>query len=153
MIQRILVANRGEIARRVFRTCREIGVETVAVFSDPDEGEPHANEADEAINLPGSSPIDTYLNVKAVLSAASKSGADAIHPGYGFLAENPEFATAVAEAGLIWIGPTPHAVEVMGSKIASKKLMESAGVPTLPGVDDVTIQDQAVADLGYPVVG
>jgi len=152
MIRKLLVANRGEIARRIFRTCREIGVETVAVFSDPDEGEPHANEADQAVNLPGSSPLDTYLNAKVILSAASMSGADAIHPGYGFLAENPEFATAVTEAGLIWIGPTPHAVEVMGSKIASKKLMESAGVPTLPGVNEVDIQDEAVAELGYPVV-
>ncbi|MDP9494934.1 MAG: ATP-grasp domain-containing protein [Actinomycetota bacterium] len=156
MIRRILVANRGEIARRIFRTCREVRVETVAVYSDADATEPHVGEADTAVNLPGSTPVDTYLNGARVLAAAQEAGADAIHPGYGFLAENAGFAREVIEAGLIWIGPPPEAIEVMGSKLASKALVQTVGVPTLPGVDltglgeDATIA--AAESIGYPVL-
>ena len=154
MIRRILVANRGEIARRVFRTCRQIGIETVAIHSDPDTTEPHVLEADHAVNLPGSTPTETYLHIDGVLGAAKQSGADAIHPGYGFLAENAEFARRVMEEGLTWIGPPPEAIEVMGSKLRSKTLVETAGVPTL-GAIDLTGNDEAEAaaeGLGYPVL-
>ena len=154
MIRRILVANRGEIARRVFRTCRQMGIETVAIHSDPDTTEPHVLEADHAVNLPGSTPTETYLHIDGVLGAAKQSGADAIHPGYGFLAENAEFARRVMDEGLIWIGPTPEAIEVMGSKLRSKTLVETAGVPTL-GAIDLTENDEAQAaaeGLGYPVL-
>jgi len=156
MIRRILVANRGEIARRIFRTCREMRIETVAVYSDADAAEPHVTEADTAVNLPGSTPIETYLNGARLIAAAQESGADAIHPGYGFLAENAGFARAVVEAGLTWIGPPPEAIEVMGSKLASKELVEKVGVPTLPGVDLTGLGESATAStaesIGYPVL-
>ena len=131
MIKRLLVANRAEIASRVFRTCRRLGVETVAVHSDADADLPYAAEADAAVRLPGSSPAETYLDVAAVLEAAKRSGADAIHPGYGFLSENAGFARAVTEAGLTWIGPTPESIEAMGSKVEAKRIMQDAGVPVL----------------------
>jgi propionyl-CoA carboxylase alpha chain len=156
MIRRILVANRGEIARRVFRTCREMRLETVAVYSDSDAVEPHVSEADTAVNLLGSRPVETYLNADALIAAAHESGADAIHPGYGFLAENPEFARAVVGAGLTWIGPSPETIEIMGSKLASKQLAETVGVPTLPGVDLTGLGDDAAnaaaEDIGYPIL-
>jgi propionyl-CoA carboxylase alpha chain len=129
---KLLVANRGEIARRVFRTCRELGIATVAVFSDADAELPFVREADEAVHLPGSAPTDTYLRADLILAAAAVTGAGLIHPGYGFLSENAAFAQAVTDAGLTWVGPPPHAVEVMGSKLRSKELMAAAGVPCLP---------------------
>jgi propionyl-CoA carboxylase alpha chain len=146
MIERLLVANRGEIARRIFRTCRELGIGTVAVFSDADEHAPHAVEADLAVRLPGSSAADTYLRVDAVVEAALAAGADAVHPGYGFLSEHAGFARAVLEAGLTWVGPPPEAIEAMGSKIAAKKLMAAAGVPVLPelGARDIAERDLPV---------
>ncbi|HEX9761756.1 MAG TPA: biotin carboxylase N-terminal domain-containing protein, partial [Acidimicrobiia bacterium] len=117
MISKILVANRGEIARRVLRTCAEMGIATVAFYSPADRGEPHAREADESVELPGSTPIESYLDAGAVLAAAKTTGADAIHPGYGFLSENADFARAVVHGGITWIGPSPEAIEVMGSKL------------------------------------
>ncbi|MEU6780028.1 biotin carboxylase N-terminal domain-containing protein [Nonomuraea angiospora] len=135
MISRLLVANRGEIARRVFRTCRSLGISTVAVFSDPDADAPHVAEADLAVRLPGARPSDTYLNIGRILDACRASGADAVHPGYGFLSENAEFARAVLEAGLVWVGPPPEAVAAMGSKVEAKRLMAEAGVPVLPSLD------------------
>jgi propionyl-CoA carboxylase alpha chain len=131
MITRLLVANRGEIARRVFRTCRDLGIETVAVHSDADAGMPFVLEADTAVHLPGNSPGETYLRGDLVIEAARKAGADAIHPGYGFLSENAAFAQQVRDAGLTWVGPDPSSIETMGSKIESKKLMDAAGVPVL----------------------
>ncbi|MEV0612976.1 biotin carboxylase N-terminal domain-containing protein [Nonomuraea sp. NPDC050404] len=135
MINRLLVANRGEIARRVFRTCRSLGLSTVAVFSDADAGAPHVAEADLAVRLPGNRPADTYLNADHILAACRASGADAVHPGYGFLSENAEFARAVLAAGLVWVGPPPEAIAAMGAKITAKRLMAEAGVPVLPSLD------------------
>jgi len=143
-ITSVLVANRGEIARRVFRTARELGLSTVAVYSDADAGAPFVAEADAAVRLPGSAPADTYLRADLVIGAARRAGADAVHPGYGFLSENADFARAVTEAGLTWIGPPPQAVESMGSKIESKRLMAAAGVPVLAEADPATLTE---ADL------
>jgi acyl-CoA carboxylase subunit alpha len=143
-VRTVLVANRGEIARRVFRTCRTLGLGTVAVFSDPDAGAPHVAEADAAVRLPGATPADTYLRADLIVAAAQRAGADAIHPGYGFLSENADFARAVLSAGLTWIGPPPDAIDAMGSKIESKRLMAAAGVPVLTELDPDTVTD---ADL------
>jgi len=130
-VRRLLVANRGEIARRVFRTCRGLGIETVAVHSDADAGMPFVRDADAAVRLHGNTPAETYLRGDLVIEAALRAGADAIHPGYGFLSENAAFAQQVRDAGLTWVGPDPSSIEKMGSKIESKKLMEAAGVPVL----------------------
>ena len=155
-LRTVLVANRGEIARRVFRTCRELGLGTAAVFSDADAGSPFVAEADVAVRLPGNSPAETYLRGDLVIAAAVAVGADAIHPGYGFLSEDAGFAQAVLDAGLVWIGPPPAAVEAMGSKLAAKALMAAAGVPCLPGADVTGLdpaQLAAAADgIGYPVL-
>ncbi|WP_297006320.1 biotin carboxylase N-terminal domain-containing protein [uncultured Corynebacterium sp.] len=136
----VLVANRGEIARRVFAAARLRGLSTVAVYSDADADAPFATEADAAVRLPGTSPTDTYLDAGLILDAAARTGADAVHPGYGFLSENADFARAVTEAGLTWIGPTPEAITAMGSKTRAKEIMADAGVPVLTSlaVDEVT---------------
>ncbi|MFF7636832.1 acetyl/propionyl/methylcrotonyl-CoA carboxylase subunit alpha [Kitasatospora sp. NPDC008050] len=134
MITSLLVANRGEIARRIFRSCRELGIATVAVYADPDEGAPHVLEADSAVRLPGAAPADTYLRADLLVRAALAAGADAVHPGYGFLSEDPAFARAVLAAGLTWVGPSPEAMAAMGSKSAAKRLMAAAGVPVLEPV-------------------
>ncbi len=131
MITSILVANRGEIARRVFSTCRDLGIRTVAVYSDADAGAPFVGDADVAVRLPGNAPSDTYLRGDLIIAAAVKAGADAIHPGYGFLSENAAFARDVAKAGLTWIGPAPDTIDSMGDKIRAKELMDKAGVPIL----------------------
>src|SRR5688500_12353000 len=133
MFSRILVANRGEIAVRIARTCRERGVSYVAVHSDVDAKARHVSVADEAVHLPGVAPADTYLNFDAVLDAARRTGAEAIHPGYGFLSENADFAEAVTAAGLVWIGPPPDATRAVGDKIQARRIAESAGVPIVPG--------------------
>ncbi|MET8251981.1 biotin carboxylase N-terminal domain-containing protein [Micromonospora sp. NPDC005197] len=146
MINRLLVANRGEIARRVFATCRAMGVQTVAVHSDADADAPFVAEADQAVRLPGNTPAETYLRVNLILDAARRSGADAVHPGYGFLAENAEFAAAVTDAGLTWVGPPAKVIAAMGDKLAAKALLADAGVPMLPSwtdADEVT---------GFPVL-
>ena len=147
MITSVLVANRGEIARRVFATCRRRGLATVAVFADPDAGSPHVREADSAVRLPGAAPADTYLRGDLIIEAARRAGADAIHPGYGFLSENAAFARAVLDAGLVWIGPGPPAIEAMGSKVESKARMAAAGVPVLERLDPPRVTE---ADL--PIV-
>ena len=147
MITSVLVANRGEIARRVFRTARELGLATVAVYSDADADSPHVAEADSAVRLPGNTPAETYLRGDLIIEAAQRAGADAIHPGYGFLSENADFARAVIAAGLRWIGPPPKSVDSMGSKIESKKLMAAAGVPTL-----AELTPSAVTEADLPVL-
>ncbi len=146
-ISSILVANRGEIARRVFATCRSEGIDTVAVFSDADANSPHVRDADAAVHLPGNASSETYLRGELVIAAAVQAGADAIHPGYGFLSENAEFARQVQNAGLIWIGPPVNAIELMGSKVESKKMMADAGVPVLTQLDPETITDNELPVL------
>jgi len=141
VITRLLVANRAEIASRVFRTCRTLGIETVAIHSEADAGLPYVREADAAVRLPGNTPGETYLDVEVVLAAAKAAGADAIHPGYGFLSENAAFARAVEAAGLTWVGPTPESIEQMGSKIGAKELMRAAGVPVLEAPAEPTEAD------------
>ncbi|MFC9515958.1 acetyl/propionyl/methylcrotonyl-CoA carboxylase subunit alpha [Nocardiaceae bacterium NPDC056970] len=143
-ITSVLVANRGEIARRVFATCRRSGIGTVAVFSDPDAASPHVAEADAAVRLPGATPTETYLRADALIAAAHAAGADAVHPGYGFLSENADFAQAVEAAGLTWIGPPVKSIELMGSKVESKRIMAEAGVPVLAELDPATVTE---ADL------
>ncbi len=155
-LQRLLVANRGEIARRIFRTCRDLGIGTVAVFSDVDADAPYVGEADTAVHLPGNAPADTYLRGDLVVAAGLRSGSDAVHPGYGFLSEDSGFARAVLDAGLVWVGPPPAAIEAMGSKLAAKALMVDAGVPCLPGVDATGLSVEelvgAADAIGYPVL-
>ncbi|MBY4129334.1 biotin/lipoyl-binding protein [Rhodococcus fascians] len=143
----VLVANRGEIARRVFTTCRAEGIETVAVFSDADANSPHVREADAAVRLPGSSSSETYLRGELVIAAAVQAGADAVHPGYGFLSENAEFAQQVLDAGLTWIGPPVKAIELMGSKVESKKMMADAGVPVLTQLDPESVTENELPVL------
>jgi propionyl-CoA carboxylase alpha chain len=134
VIRKLLIANRGEIALRIIRTARDLDIATVAVFSPADEGAPFVRAADEAVPLPGDAPADSYLNRPAIIGAALRAGADAVHPGYGFLSESAAFARDCAQAGLTFVGPPPEAIEAMGSKIAAKELMAAAGVPVLPGV-------------------
>jgi acetyl/propionyl-CoA carboxylase alpha subunit len=155
-IRKVLVANRGEIARRIFRTCRAMGIATVAVFSDADRHSPFVAEADEGFALGGNTPAESYLDTEKVLEAARVTGADAIHPGYGFLAENGNFAARVVSAGLTWIGPSPQAITTMGSKLESKRLVEAAGVSTLPSVDLTGMNEAGIAQageqIGYPLL-
>jgi len=153
----VLVANRGEIARRVFATCRKMGIETVAVFSEGDRHAPFVRDADVAYDLGGTTAADSYLNVEKILAAAAATEADAIHPGYGFLAENAAFAEAVNAAGLTWIGPSPEAISVMGDKIRAKETMAAAGVPMLPSATidgDASAETLAAiaANVGFPLL-
>ncbi len=147
MITCVLVANRGEIARRITRTCHAHGVAAVAVYSDADATTPHVAEADAAVRLPGNTPAETYLRPDLLVDAARRAGADAIHPGYGFLSENAAFARAVQAAGLVWVGPPPDAIESMGSKIEAKKVMAAAGVPVLDELDPAAIDESALPVL------
>ncbi|MEV5848666.1 biotin carboxylase N-terminal domain-containing protein [Streptomyces sp. NPDC051985] len=158
-IKKLLVANRGEIASRVFRTCRLMDIATVAVYSDADAGLPFVTDADEAVRLPGNTPADTYLRADLLIEAALRTGADAIHPGYGFLSENAGFARRCAAAGVTFVGPTPEAMDAMGSKTAAKELMHAAGVPVLPGAvfagdrePDAARLRTAAAEIGTPVL-
>ncbi len=154
--RRVLVANRGEIALRIFRTCRALGYETVAVYSDADRDARHVRAADFAVALGGTSPRTSYLDIAKLLEAARRAGAEAVHPGYGFLSENDAFARAVEEAGLIFIGPHPETIRLMGSKIAAKDLMEKVGVPVVPGYHgDAQDVERLVAEgrrVGFPLL-
>jgi 3-methylcrotonyl-CoA carboxylase alpha subunit len=155
-IDTLLVANRGEIACRVMRTAKAMGIRTVAVHSAIDATARHVREADLAVNLGGAKPAESYLLIDKLIDAARASGAQAIHPGYGFLSENAGFARAIEEAGLIFLGPPASAIDAMGSKSAAKALMEAAGVPLVPGyhgeAQDIDTFRQAAERIGYPVL-
>ncbi|HEY4219943.1 MAG TPA: acetyl-CoA carboxylase biotin carboxylase subunit, partial [Myxococcota bacterium] len=155
-IKKVLVANRAEIAVRVMRTCREMGIQTVAVFSDVDRDGMHTRYATEAYHIGKAAPRESYLNMEKLIDVAKRSGADAIHPGYGFLSENAEFAQKVMDAGLIFIGPPPHAIDIMGPKTTARQTMSKAGVPIVPGLED-SVADEAEAlghakRIGFPVM-
>ncbi|MEP7023504.1 MAG: biotin carboxylase N-terminal domain-containing protein [Actinomycetota bacterium] len=156
MLESVLVANRGEIARRIIATARRMGIRAIAVYSEADAALPFVTEADEAVLIGAAAPARSYLDSAAVLAAARQTGARAIHPGYGFLAENPAFATAVTAAGLAWIGPPPAAIELMGDKISARNLMAQAGLPVAAGsAEPVTDAAAAAAEadrIGYPVM-
>jgi len=156
MIESLLVANRGEIARRVIRTARRLGIRTIAVHSEADAGLPFVAEADEAVPIGPANPAQSYRNVEAIIAAAKSTGAQAVHPGYGFLAENADFARTVESNGLVWVGPGADAIAAMGDKINARNLMASAGVPVAPGTTDPAADVAAAlaeADrIGYPVM-
>ena len=153
---KVLIANRGEIAVRVIRACREMGYPTVAVYSEPDRAALHVVSADQAMPIGAAPSRESYLRIDRILDAAKKSGADAIHPGYGFLAENAEFARACRDAGLLFIGPSPESIDAMGSKTESRQRMQAAGVPVVPGLTEpVKSFDEIEAfarDSGFPIM-
>ncbi len=153
-IARLLIANRGEIARRIMRTAHDMGISTVAIYADGDADAPFVREADAAIALGGRTSAETYLDVGKVIDACKRSGADAVHPGYGFLSENQGFAQAVIDAGIKWLGPSPEVIGLMGDKLSAKKLMQEADVPTLPAIElsgDTDLSGAAL-EIGYPVL-
>ena len=155
MFNKVLVANRGEIAVRVMRACDELGVQTVAVYSEADRDAGHVQYADEAYNIGPARAADSYLDHDAVITAGNQAGADAIHPGYGFLAENATFAAAVESTDMTWIGPSSDAMAQLGEKTKARSLMQSADVPVVPGttdpVESVSEVESIAAEYGYPV--
>ncbi|MFQ5348021.1 MAG: biotin carboxylase N-terminal domain-containing protein, partial [Rhodothalassiaceae bacterium] len=156
MFEKVLIANRGEIALRIHRACHEMGIATVAVHSTADAQAMHVRLADESVCIGPPAAAESYLNIPAIMSAAEVTGADAIHPGYGFLAENARFADIVEEHGIVFIGPTPEHIRTMGDKIAAKEAMKAHGVPVVPGSDGAVTNDaeavRIAADIGYPVI-
>jgi acetyl-CoA carboxylase, biotin carboxylase subunit len=154
-VRRVMIANRGEIALRVMRACRELGLESIAVYSEADASALHVRKADHAVNIGKAAARFSYLNPDVLIDAARQSGADAVHPGYGFLSENADFARACQQAGLVWVGPPAEAIEQMGDKAAARKLADRANVPIVPGTDGTIAPTQAVAtaeEIGYPVM-
>ncbi len=156
---KVLIANRGEIAVRIIRACREMGLPSVAVYSDGDRDARHVREADQAVHIGPSPAAQSYLRIDGILEAARKTGADAIHPGYGFLAENAAFAAACRDAGITFIGPSPESISLMGSKTAAREAAITAGVPVVPGLDqpfanDATDEEivRTAAQVGYPLL-
>src|SRR6266496_1559056 len=153
--EKVLIANRGEIAVRVIRTCREMGIPTVAVYSDVDRTALHVDMADEAYRLGPAMPSESYLNVARILDAAARSGATAVHPGYGFLAENAEFSRAVRDAGLTFIGPPPEAMAMLGDKMAARRAAHEAGAPITPGTLEPIVASRAAPEAertGFPLL-
>jgi len=155
-IKSILVANRGEIAVRIIRTCRELDIRSVAVFSDPDRSALHVQYADEAYRLPGSKAPETYLNWDRILSIAKKANVDAIHPGYGFLSENADFAAQVSRSGLAFVGPSSEAIRLLGDKTAARAVARKLGIPTVAGSTEALENDKdalkTAHDIGFPVL-
>jgi pyruvate carboxylase subunit A len=156
IFEKILIANRGEIAIRVMRACRELDIETVAIYSSADQNALHVKYADEAFQVGEAHPSKSYLNMERIIDIAKKSGAEAVHPGYGFLAENYRFAKVCHDEGVVFIGPSSKTIQAMGSKIGSKKMMKGAGVPVLPGTDDgikdINDAKKVAEEIGYPVI-
>src|SRR6202522_3582881 len=156
MFKKILIANRGEIAVRVIRACHEMGIAAVAVYSEVDRAALHVRKADEAYPIGAAAAAESYLNIPKILDISKRSGADAIHPGYGFLSENAKFAQSCADAGVKFIGPTAAAMEAMGSKTRARQAMEKAGIPLVPGtsrgVESFEQAQQVAAKIGYPVM-
>ncbi|HLO23216.1 MAG TPA: biotin carboxylase N-terminal domain-containing protein, partial [Methyloceanibacter sp.] len=156
MFSKLLIANRGEIACRIIRTARRLGIKTVAVYSDADRDALHVDMADEAVPIGPSHAVHSYLDIGKIISAAKATGAEAIHPGYGFLSENPAFARALEEAGIVFVGPNVKAIEAMGDKIESKKLAAKAKVSTVPGhlgvIKDAKEAIKIADEIGYPVM-
>ncbi|MEO1476823.1 MAG: biotin carboxylase N-terminal domain-containing protein, partial [Pseudomonadota bacterium] len=156
MIRSLLIANRGEIACRIMRTCRVLGIRTIAVYSDADARAKHVREADEAIHIGAAPATESYLVIDRLIEAAKASNAEAIHPGYGFLSENADFADAVETAGLIWVGPRAETIRAMGPKDEAKRIAEEAGVPVLPGyrgeAQDLDTLKAAAKEIGYPLL-
>src|SRR5690554_2513604 len=155
-IKKILVANRGEIAIRIMRTCREMDITSVAVFSEADRTSQHVRYADEAYYIGKAPSSDSYLNIEKIIETAKKCGADAIHPGYGFLSENTRFAKRCADEGIIFIGPSPEVIDQMGDKIKARETMQKAGIPVVPGtkgsVDTEEEALKAIKEIGLPVM-
>jgi acetyl-CoA carboxylase biotin carboxylase subunit len=156
MFKRVLIANRGEIAVRIIRACRDLGLESVAVYSEPDRAALHVREADQAVAVGPAPAAESYLKIDRILDAARRTGAEAIHPGYGFFSENAGFARAVEKAGIVWIGPPPQAIEKMGDKVEARKLMAAAGVPVVPGSPgtlETEAEVRAIAKkIGFPIM-
>ena len=156
MFNKILIANRGEIAIRVMRACRELGISTVAVYSEADKNALFAKYADEAVFIGPSPPKQSYLVIDNIIKAARETGAEAIHPGYGFLSENTRFASACEENGIVFIGPPSSAIDSMGSKITARQKMKEAGVPIVPGIEEgISDPDEAAKiaeEIGYPII-